>query len=347
MLVDDVPSTARIDREFRSLARELESCAGAGPGGGGAAPPPPPPPPVGDAVRSYLSEISRVPLLTARQEVILAKRFREGIAATAELDATRGRDDALDRATLTRIQTAGAAAKRRLIEANLRLVVSIVRRHTGRGLDLLDLIQEGNLGLIRAVEKFDHRRGFRFSTYATCWIRQAAGRALADKSRTIRIPVQTSDVIARVARTQRRLYQELGREPTADEIGAQLELTAKRVSELLRVAQAPVSLQSLVGPEADVELGDFIPDGATVAPADAAAFKLLQEQLRQTLRTLTDRECTIIELRFGLANDHPRTLREVGRIFGLTRERIRQIEVKTLAKLGRPSYGNPLRDYLE
>ena len=301
--------------------------------------------PTSDPVRMYLREIGRVPLLSAEEEVDLAKRVEAGLAATRLLAAWQ--DGAHPRAIeLRRVERGGQLAKRKLVEANLRLVVSIAKRYVGRGLLFLDLIQEGNLGLIRAVEKFDYTRGYKFSTYATWWIRQAITRAIADQARTIRIPVHMVETINKLVRTQRQLLQETGREPTAEEIGAVLELPAERVREIIKFSQEPVSLESPVGEEDDSNLGDFIEDPDAVVPLDAASFILLQEQIEGVLHTLTEREKKVIKLRFGMEDGQPRTLEEVGIEFGVTRERIRQIESKTLAKLRHPSRAQKLRDYL-
>ena len=347
--------------------------------------------PTNDPVRMYLKEIGKVPLLTAAQEVDLARRIETGELATelremVELDqradqkrfravvegviAVRdhqiekfgkvegiGRDrvsktfrpktrEALDD-FLRRVERDGQLAKRKLIEANLRLVVSIAKRYVGRGMLFLDLIQEGNLGLIRAVEKFDHSKGFKFSTYATWWIRQAITRAIADQARTIRIPVHMVETINKLVRVQRQLLQDLGREPSPEEIGRQMGIPADKVREILKVSQEPVSLETPIGEEEDSHLGDFIEDSDAVVPVDAASFILLQEQLESVLHTLSEREKKVIQLRFGLLDGHPRTLEEVGREFGVTRERIRQIESKTLSKLRHPSRSQKLRDYLE
>ncbi|NYI95380.1 RNA polymerase primary sigma factor [Streptomonospora nanhaiensis] len=306
--------------------------------------------PAGDLVRIYLREIGRVPLLTAEEEVDLAKSIEVGLFAAEKLrrsasgaPAPRGGPSAAD---LELLVAEGERAKHRLIEANLRLVVSIAKRYLGRGLLLLDLVQEGNLGLIRAVEKFDYTKGFKFSTYATWWIRQAITRAIADQARTIRIPVHMVETINRLMRVQRQLHQELGREPTPAEISRELGFAGDRVQEIQRIAQEPVSLQAPIGDE-DSDFGDFIEDSDAVAPVEAAAFTMLQDQLVALLGALSDREKRIIQLRFGLRDGHPHTLEEVGREFGVTRERIRQIESKTLAKLRHPSRAQTLRDYLE
>jgi RNA polymerase primary sigma factor len=299
-----------------------------------------------DPVRMYLKEIGKVSLLTAKQEVELALAIEAGEKAIRELE-----DDPdiskEEKRRLHRVEREGMAAKRKLVEANLRLVVSIAKRYVGRGMLFLDLIQEGNLGLIRAVEKFDYRKGFKFSTYATWWIRQAITRAIADQARTIRIPVHMVETINKLIRVQRQLLQEYGREPTPEEIGEQMELPPEKVREILKISQEPVSLETPIGEEEDSQLGDFIEDQEAVVPADAASFSLLQQQLKRILCTLTDRERKVIELRFGLKDGHPRTLEEVGKVFGVTRERIRQIESKTLAKLRHPSRSAKLKDYLE
>ncbi len=304
----------------------------------------------GDPVRMYLKEIGKVPLLTAAEEIDLAMKIEAGVAATEELE--RAEDEGIelprrDMRRLSRIEQVGLDAKQQLIEANLRLVVSIAKRYVGRGMLFLDLIQEGNLGLIRAVEKFDYTKGFKFSTYATWWIRQAITRAIADQARTIRIPVHMVETINKLVRIQRQLLQELGREPTPEEIGEQMGLTAERVREIQKISQEPVSLETPIGEEEDSQLGDFIEDDAAVVPPDAASFSMLQEQLTKVLDGLAERERKVISLRFGLEDGHPRTLEEVGREFGVTRERIRQIESKTLAKLRHPSRSSKLKDYLE
>jgi RNA polymerase primary sigma factor len=301
----------------------------------------------GDLVRIYLREIGRVPLLTAQDEVDLAKAIEAGLFAEEKLQRGLPPGDNSDgaRAELALLAAEGTRAKQRLIESNLRLVVSIAKRYIGRGLVFLDLIQEGNLGLIRAVEKFDYTKGYKFSTYATWWIRQAITRAIADQARTIRIPVHMVETINKMARIQRQLHQDLGREATPEEIGAEMGLTAERVAEIQRIAQEPVSLQAPIGEE-DSDLGDFIEDADAVVPMEAAAFIMLQDQLEQVLDNLSLREQRIIQLRFGLTDGHPKTLEEVGREFGVTRERIRQIESKTLAKLRHPSRAQMLREYL-
>jgi RNA polymerase primary sigma factor len=301
----------------------------------------------GDLVRIYLREIGRVPLLTAQDEVDLAKAIEAGLFAEEKLQGslTSAECRGAELAELALLAAEGMRAKQRLIEANLRLVVSIAKRYIGRGLVFLDLIQEGNLGLIRAVEKFDYTKGYKFSTYATWWIRQAITRAIADQARTIRIPVHMVETINKMARIQRQLHQDLGREATPEEIAMEMGLSADRVAEIQRIAQEPVSLQSPIGEE-DSDLGDFIEDADAVVPMEAAAFIMLQDQLEQVLDNLSIREQRIIQLRFGLTDGHPRTLEEVGREFGVTRERIRQIESKTLAKLRHPSRAQMLREYL-
>ncbi len=305
----------------------------------------------GDPVRMYLKEIGKVPLLTAAQEIDLAMKIEAGLEATAKLEEAEEAGITLDRAErrrLNRIEAVGLEAKQQLVEANLRLVVSIAKRYVGRGMLFLDLIQEGNLGLIRAVEKFDYTKGFKFSTYATWWIRQAITRAIADQARTIRIPVHMVETINKLIRVQRSLLQELGREPTPEEIGEKMDnMSADRVREILKISQEPVSLETPIGEEEDSQLGDFIEDGEAVVPPEAASFSMLQEQLSKVLDGLSERERKVIELRFGLTDGHPRTLEEVGREFGVTRERIRQIESKTLCKLRHPSRSSKLKDYLE
>ena len=302
-------------------------------------------PATSDLVRIYLREIGRVPLLTAEDEVELAKAIEAGLFAEEKLGGGFPTLGAVH-GDLELLVCEGVRAKQRLIEANLRLVVSIAKRYIGRGLVFLDLIQEGNLGLIRAVEKFDYTRGYKFSTYATWWIRQAITRAIADQARTIRVPVHMVETINKLSRVQRQLHQELGREATTDEIAAEMGLEPERVAEIQRIAQEPVSLQSPIGEE-ESDLGDFIEDADAVVPIEAAAFIMLQDQLERVLDELAEREQRIIQLRFGLTDGHPRTLEEVGREFGVTRERIRQIESKTLAKLRHPSRAQMLREYLD
>ncbi|MDQ8701102.1 RNA polymerase sigma factor [Streptomyces sp. LHD-70] len=302
--------------------------------------------PSADLFRQYLREIGRIPLLTAAEEVELARRVEAGLFAEEKLTRSPDLDSqlALD---LDKLVVMGRMAKRRLIEANLRLVVSVAKRYVGRGLTMLDLVQEGNLGLIRAVEKFDYARGFKFSTYATWWIRQAMSRALADQARTIRVPVHVVELINRVVRVQRRMLQERGYEPTPEEVAAHLELPPERVGEVLRLAQEPVSLHAPVGEEDDVSLGDLIEDGDAASPVESAAFLLLRQHLEAVLSTLGERERKVVQLRYGLADGRPRTLEEIGRIFGVTRERIRQIESKTLNKLRDHAFADQLRGYLD
>ncbi|MGA5415980.1 RNA polymerase sigma factor [Streptomyces pseudogriseolus] len=302
--------------------------------------------PTSDLFRQYLREIGRIPLLTAAEEVELARRVEAGLFAEEKLRLTPDLDSRLAH-DLDRLVVRGRMAKRRLIEANLRLVVSVAKRYVGRGLTMLDLVQEGNLGLIRAVEKFDYARGFKFSTYATWWIRQAMSRALADQARTIRVPVHVVELINRVVRVQRRMLQERGYEPTPQEVAAHLELPPERVGEVLRLAQEPVSLHAPVGEEDDVALGDLIEDGDAASPVESAAFLLLRQHLEAVLSTLGERERKVVQLRYGLVDGRPRTLEEIGRIFGVTRERIRQIESKTLNKLRDHAYADQLRGYLD
>nr|WP_260638636.1 sigma-70 family RNA polymerase sigma factor [Streptomyces angustmyceticus] len=302
--------------------------------------------PSADLFRQYLREIGRIPLLTAAEEVELARRVEAGLFAEEKLANTPDLSSQLA-FDLDQLVVLGRMAKRRLIEANLRLVVSVAKRYVGRGLTMLDLVQEGNLGLIRAVEKFDYARGYKFSTYATWWIRQAMSRALADQARTIRVPVHVVELINRVVRVQRRMLQERGYEPTPEEVAAHLDLTGERVSEVLRLAQEPVSLHAPVGEEEDVALGDLIEDGDATSPVESAAFLLLREHLDAVLSTLGERERKVVQLRYGLADGRPRTLEEIGRIFGVTRERIRQIESKTLNKLRDHAFADQLRGYLD
>jgi RNA polymerase primary sigma factor len=302
--------------------------------------------PSSDLFRQYLREIGRIPLLTAVEEVELARGAEAGLFAEEKLSNTPDLDTrlALD---LDKLIVLGRMAKRRLIEANLRLVVSVAKRYVGRGLTMPDLVQEGNLGLIRAVEKFDYARGYKFSTYATWWIRQAMSRALADQARTIRVPVHVVELINQVVRAQRHMLQERGYEPTPQEVAAHLDLPSERVSEVLRLAQEPVSLQTPVGEEDDVALGDLIEDGDATSPVESAAFLLLREHLEAVLSTLGERERKVVQLRYGLADGRPRTLEEIGHIFGVTRERIRQIESKTLNKLRGHAFADQLRGYLD
>jgi len=304
-----------------------------------------------DLVRIYLREIGKVPLLTAHDEVELAKAIEAGLFAQEMLTVgqadggAQGQGGGPSERELGLIAADGGRARQRLIEANLRLVVSIAKRYIGRGMVFLDLIQEGNLGLIRAVEKFDYTKGYKFSTYATWWIRQAITRAIADQARTIRIPVHMVETINKMARVQRQLHQDLGREPTPAEVAVEMGMLPDRVAEIQRIAQEPVSLQAPIGEE-DSDLGDFIEDADAVVPIEAAAFMMLQDQLEQVLDTLSPREQRVIQLRFGLIDGHPRTLEEVGRDFGVTRERIRQIESKTLIKLRHPGRAQMLKEYL-
>ncbi|HZJ51931.1 MAG TPA: RNA polymerase sigma factor [Actinomycetota bacterium] len=303
--------------------------------------------PTNDPVRMYLKEIGRVALLNAQEEVELAKRIDAGLQAASVLQALPDKLNAPERRGLEWREYDGRRAKQHLVEANLRLVVSIAKRYVGRGMAFLDLIQEGNLGLIRAVEKFDYTKGFKFSTYATWWIRQAITRAIADQARTIRIPVHMVETINKLARIQRQLLQDHGREPTAEEIAFQMEMPPEKVREIQKISMEPVSLETPIGEEEDSNLGDFIEDAEAVVPLERASFRLLQEQLNTVLYTLSQREKEVIEMRFGLRDGQPRTLEDVGKRFGVTRERIRQIESKTLSKLRHPSRSQKLRDYLE
>jgi RNA polymerase primary sigma factor len=299
-----------------------------------------------DLVRAYLNAIGRTKLLTAAQEVELAKRVEAGLYAEEKL-STHDIDDADLRAVLVIVATEGQAAKDHLLEANLRLVVSIAKRYTGRGMVFLDLIQEGNLGLIRAVEKFDYTKGFKFSTYATWWIRQAITRAMADQARTIRIPVHMVEVINKLARVQRQMLQDLGREPTPEELALELDMTPEKVVEVQKYGREPISLHTPLGEDGDSEFGDLIEDSEAVVPADAVSFTLLQEQLHSVLDTLSEREAGVVAMRFGLTDGQPKTLDEIGKVYGVTRERIRQIESKTMSKLRHPSRSQVLRDYLD
>ena len=310
-----------------------------------------------DPVRMYLKEIGKVPLLSAEEEIELAKNMEAGAVAKEKIAILKSREEKATEEELAEIKEeiknlqkdldAGDEAKKRLAEANLRLVVSIAKRYVGRGMLFLDLIQEGNLGLIKAVEKFDYRKGYKFSTYATWWIRQAITRAIADQARTIRIPVHMVETINKLIRVSRQLLQELGREPSPEEIAAEMNMPVERVREILKISQEPVSLETPIGEEEDSHLGDFIQDDNVPVPADAAAFTLLKEQLEEVLGTLTEREQKVLTLRFGLEDGRARTLEEVGKEFNVTRERIRQIEAKALRKLRHPSRSRKLKDYLE
>ena len=310
-----------------------------------------------DPVRRYLKEIGKVPLLSAEEEIELAKNMEAGAVAKEKIAILKSREENATEEELAEIKEeiknlqkdldAGDEAKKRLAEANLRLVVSIAKRYVGRGMLFLDLIQEGNLGLIKAVEKFDYRKGYKFSTYATWWIRQAITRAIADQARTIRIPVHMVETINKLIRVSRQLLQELGREPSPEEIAAEMNMPVERVREILKISQEPVSLETPIGEEEDSHLGDFIQDDNVPVPADAAAFTLLKEQLEEVLGTLTEREQKVLTLRFGLEDGRARTLEEVGKEFNVTRERIRQIEAKALRKLRHPSRSRKLKDYLE
>ena len=312
---------------------------------------------VEDPVRMYLKEIGKVPLLSADEEIELAQKMEDGAVAAEKISILKGRmDNATDeekadlKDEIKKLQKEvdfGADAKKRLAEANLRLVVSIAKRYVGRGMLFLDLIQEGNLGLIKAVEKFDYKKGYKFSTYATWWIRQAITRAIADQARTIRIPVHMVETINKLIRVSRQLLQELGREPSPEEIAAEMNMPVERVREILKISQEPVSLETPIGEEEDSHLGDFIKDDNVPVPADAAAFTLLKERLEEVLGTLTEREQKVLTLRFGLEDGRARTLEEVGKEFNVTRERIRQIEAKALRKLRHPSRSRKLKDYLE
>ena len=302
-----------------------------------------------DSVRAYLKQIGKVALLNAEQEVDLAKRIEAGLYAAERLHRAEDSAEKLSpqlRRDLCWIVRDGERANNHLLEANLRLVVSLAKRYTGRGMPFLDLIQEGNLGLIRAVEKFDYTKGFKFSTYATWWIRQAITRAMADQSRTIRIPVHMTEVINKLVSIQRDLSQNLGREPTPEELAREMDLTPDKVLEIQHYARDPLSLDQTIGDEGDSQLGDFIEDSQAVVAIDAVSFTLLQDQLHSALATLSEREASIIRLRFGLIDGQPRTLDEISRVHGVTRERIRQIETKTMSKLRHPSRSLPLRDYL-
>jgi RNA polymerase primary sigma factor len=303
-----------------------------------------------DSVRAYLKQIGKVALLNAEEEVELAKRIEAGLYSTQKLSEFAERGEKLttaQRRDYTWICRDGDRAKNHLLEANLRLVVSLAKRYTGRGMAFLDLIQEGNLGLIRAVEKFDYTKGYKFSTYATWWIRQAITRAMADQARTIRIPVHMVEVINKLGRIQRELLQDLGREPTPEELAKEMDITPEKVLEIQQYAREPISLDQTIGDEGDSQLGDFIEDSEAVVAVDAVSFTLLQDQLQSVLETLSEREAGVVRLRFGLTDGQPRTLDEIGQVYGVTRERIRQIESKTMSKLRHPSRSQVLRDYLD
>jgi RNA polymerase primary sigma factor len=303
-----------------------------------------------DSVRAYLKQIGKVALLNAEEEVDLAKRIEAGLYAAERLRQAEEANEKLAtqaRRDLRWIVRDGERAKNHLLEANLRLVVSLAKRYTGRGMAFLDLIQEGNLGLIRAVEKFDYTKGYKFSTYATWWIRQAITRAMADQARTIRIPVHMVEVINKLGRIQRELLQDLGREPTPEELAKEMDITPDKVLEIQQYAREPISLDQTIGDEGDSQLGDFIEDSEAVVAVDAVSFTLLQDQLQSVLQTLSEREAGVVKLRFGLTDGQPRTLDEIGQVYGVTRERIRQIESKTMSKLRHPSRSQVLRDYLD
>ena len=300
-----------------------------------------------DPVKDYLKQIGKVPLLNARQEVELAKRIEAGLFAEEKLAGGSGvlrADQSID---LEQVAEDGRKAKNHLVEANLRLVVSLARRYTGRGMLFLDLIQEGNMGLMRGVEKFDYTRGYKFSTYATWWIRQAITRAMAEQSRTIRLPVHMVEIISRLARVQRQMLQDLGREPTPDELAAELDMTPEKLIEVQKYGREPISLHIPLGEDGDSEFGDLIEDTGAIQPGEAVSFTLLQEQLHSVLGTLSDREAGVVSMRFGLADGQPKTLDEIGKVYGVTRERIRQIESNTMSKLRHPSRSKLLRDYLD
>jgi RNA polymerase primary sigma factor len=299
-----------------------------------------------DPVKDYLKQIGKVPLLNAEQEVELAKRIEAGLFAEEKLNSGEKLTVKL-RKEFEWIAEDGRRAKNHLLEANLRLVVSLAKRYTGRGMLFLDLIQEGNLGLIRAVEKFDYTKGYKFSTYATWWIRQAITRAMADQARTIRIPVHMVEVINKLARVQRQMLQDLGREPTPEELAAELDMTPEKVIEVQKYGREPISLHTPLGEDGDSEFGDLIEDSEAIVPAEAVSFTLLQEQLHSVLDTLSEREAGVVSMRFGLTDGQPKTLDEIGKVYGVTRERIRQIESKTMSKLRHPSRSQVLRDYLD
>jgi len=299
-----------------------------------------------DPVKDYLRQIGRVPLLNAEQEVELAKRIEAGLFAAEKLNTGEKLAPELRR-EMNIIAEDGRRAKNHLLEANLRLVVSLAKRYTGHGLLFLDLIQEGNVGLIRAVEKFDYTKGYKFSTYATWWIRQASTRAMADQARTIRIPVHIVEIINTLARVKRQMLQDLGREPTPEELARELDMTPERVIEVQKYGREPISLHTPLGEDGDSEFGDLIEDSEAIAPADAVSFTLLKEQLRSVLDTLSEREAGVMSMRFGLTDRQPKTLDEIGKVYGVTRERIRQIEAKTMSKLRHPSRSQVLRDFLD
>jgi RNA polymerase primary sigma factor len=328
---EDEPAVSGDDDEDRPAASREAAAAGAS----------------ADPVKDYLKQIGKVPLLNARQEVELAKRIEAGLFAEEKLAEGSGvlrADQSID---LELVAEDGRRAKDHLVEANLRLVVSLARRYTGRGMLFLDLIQEGNLGLIRGVEKFDYTRGYKFSTYATWWIRQAITRAMADQARTIRLPVHIVEAIGRLARVQRQLLQDLGRDPTPDELAAELDITPERLIEVQKYGREPISLHIPLGEDGDSEFGDLIEDSEAIQPGEAVSFTLLQEQLHTVLGTLSEREAGVVSMRFGLNDGQPRTLDEIGKVYGVTRERIRQIESNTMSKLRHPSRSKLLRDYLD
>ena len=300
-----------------------------------------------DPVKDYLKQIGKVSLLNAEQEVDLARRIEAGLYAEYKLKNQADEMTSRERRELHFLAQDGQQAKNHLLEANLRLVVSLAKRYTGRGMQFLDLIQEGNLGLIRAVEKFDYTKGYKFSTYATWWIRQAITRAMADQARTIRIPVHMVEVINKLARVQRQMPQDLGREPTPEELAKELDMTAEKVVEVQKYGREPISLHTPLGEDGDSEFGDLIEDSEAIVPADAVSFTLLQEQLHHVLDTLSEREAGVVSMRFGLGDGQPKTLDEIGKVYGVTRERIRQIESKTMSKLRHPSRSQVLRDYLD
>jgi RNA polymerase primary sigma factor len=299
-----------------------------------------------DPVKDYLKQIGRVPLLSAEQEVELAKRIEAGLFADHKLAEGNGMLRPGQSIDLERVAEDGRRARDHLVEANLRLVVSLARRYTGRGMLFLDLVQEGNLGLIRGVEKFDYAKGYKFSTYATWWIRQAITRAMADQARTIRLPAYMVETVTKLARARRQMLQDLGREPTPGELAAQLDMTPEKVIEVEKYGRMPISLHTPLGDDGDSEFGDLIEDSEAIQPGEAVSFTLLQEQLHSVLETLSEREAGVLSMRFGLTDGQPKTLAEIGKVYGVTRERIRQIESKAMTKLRHPSRSNVLRDYL-